>query len=78
MVNIWARQGMRTLTYISPFFSDPSNFTSSEALHHNFYQEGIDNGYFVMKSNGTNQLIVYTLQSLSIQFCMLDVTNPSG
>ena len=51
MVDNWAADDTRVLTYINPFFSDPSNFTNQS--RHNFYQEGIDNGYFVKKVDGT-------------------------
>ena len=51
MVEGWAEDNTRVLTYINPFFSDPSNFTSQS--RHNFYQEGIDNGYFVKKADGS-------------------------
>jgi alpha-glucosidase len=70
MVNGWAEAGTRVLTYLNPFFSDPTDFTTQS--RNNFYREGIENGYFIMKSDGT----VYKMYSLSIEFCMLDLTNP--
>ena len=39
MVASWEREGMKVLTYINPFFSDPTNFTSHS--NRNFYREGI-------------------------------------
>jgi alpha-glucosidase len=96
MVLQWASLGTRVLTYISPFFSDPRNFTSPSSIRHNFYEEGINNGYFVQmqsqdittinnsSSNSTTTtttttlLVPYTLHSLSIEFCMLDTTNPAA
>lgn len=112
MVAEWASLGTRVLTYISPFFSDPTNFTASASLRHNFYQEGINNDYFVQKettdyttsspsssptssptssssllfseslysnsSEFNTELVPYTLHSLSIEFCMLDTTNPAA
>lgn len=71
MVEGWADKGARVLTYISPFFSDPTNFTTNST---NFYQEGIDNGYFVKHADGSP----YTMYSLSIEFCMIDPTNPAA
>lgn len=70
MVSLWETRGTKVLTYLNPFFSDPSNFTNSS--RHNFYQEGLDNGYFVMNSSSQP----YKMHSLSIEFCMLDLTNP--
>ena len=70
MVSLWETRGTKVLTYLNPFFSDPSNFTKSS--RHNFYQEGIKNGYFIMNSSSEP----YKMHSLSIEFCMLDLTNP--
>lgn len=72
MVNSWANDDIRVLTYINPFFSDPANYTSS--YRRNFYREGIERGYFVKKVDGSP----YTLYSLSIEFTMLDPTNPEA
>lgn len=41
----------------------------------NLYQEGIDAGYFVRRPN---DLAPYVLHSGSIEFCMLDLTNPEA
>lgn len=76
MIDSLSKHNTRVLTYISPFFSDPTNFSTPRR---NFYQEGLQNGYFVQRRGphgvGTE---AYTMQSLSIQFCMLDFSNPSG
>jgi alpha-glucosidase len=74
MVRDWAADGTKVLTYISPFFSDPSNFTNSTSIRRNLYQEGITNEYFVKNSLGEP----YVMKSLSIEFCMLDLTNPDA
>lgn len=74
MVSSWERNGTRVLTYLNPFFSDPQNFTRAGSLTHNFYQEGLEHGYFVKKVDGTP----YKMYSLSIEFLTLDVTNPSA
>ena len=71
-MNNWKSDNTKVLTYISPFFSDPTNFTNSSSMRNNFYKEGINNGYFVKSINGS----VYNLYSLSIKFAMLDLTNP--
>lgn len=72
MTTTWSHAGIRVLTYVNPFFSDPTNFTTNS--RRNFFKEGIENGYFVKRSNGEP----YKMYSLTIEFCMLDVTNPSA
>ncbi|CAM9105451.1 unnamed protein product, partial [Ectocarpus fasciculatus] len=72
MVGRWQAAGTRVLTYVNPHFSDPTAYTNQS--RHNFYQEGIDNGYFVKRENGS----AYNLFSLSIEFCMVDLTNPAA
>ncbi len=74
MVGSWAAQGTRVLNYISPFFSDPTGFTDPSEPRNNFYQQGLEGGYFVKHADGSP----YKLYSLSIEFCMLDPTNPAG
>lgn len=77
MVNGWRAKGIRVLVYLNPFFSDPSNFTdTTDPNFKNFYQEGIQQGYFVHDS--TNPQDPYLQQSLSITFATLDVTSPSA
>jgi alpha-glucosidase (family GH31 glycosyl hydrolase) len=43
-------------------------------LRENQYQIGIDNDYFVKNANGE----VYLIKSISIQFAMVDFTNPNA
>lgn len=75
MVASWRRRNTRVLTYISPFFSDPTAYSrSNTSFRHNFFREGIDNGFFIHRSDGST----YLMNSLSIQFAMLDLTNPSA
>jgi alpha-glucosidase len=75
MTNSWDEDGTKVLTYISPFFSDPTGFADAK---NNYYQEGlIGDGnvtYFVRNADGTP----YKMKSLSIEFCMLDPTNPKA
>ena len=71
MIDSWAEAGARVLTYLNPFFSDPTGFATPR---HNFFLEGIANGYFVKNSSG----LPYRMRSLSIEFCMLDLTNPAA
>lgn len=72
MVRKWRETNTRVLTYVNPFFSDPTAYTNQS--RHNFYQEGVDKGYFVKRENGS----AYNLFSLSIEFCMVDLTNPDA
>jgi alpha-glucosidase len=72
MVSKWGEDDIRVLTYINPFFSDPTGYTNQS--RHNFYQDGVDNGYFVKHADGSP----YVLNSLSIAFCMVDLTNPDA
>ena len=75
MVTKWKTQDIRVLTYMSPFFSDPSAYSNSTtAFRHNFFQDGIDNHYFIQNTNNTT----YLMYSLSIKFAMLDLTNPEA
>lgn len=71
MILDWkTNHNINVLTYISPFFSNPVNFTNQ--YRHNFFEQGISNGYFVKKQDDSP----YKMYSLSIEFCMLDPTNP--
>ena len=72
MVGAWEEEGTRVLTYLNPYFSNPSQYTNQS--RHNFYEEGIEKGYFVKHANGST----YTLFSLSIEFAMVDLTNPDA
>ena len=95
MVRGWAEQhGIRTLSYINPFFSeyvDPNapipNVTAAAAAAastsptgRNLYREGIQHGYFVNKTGAGPKGAVgaYSMHSGSIEFCMLDTTNPAA
>lgn len=70
MTGNWSAAGIRVLTYLNPFFSDPSSFSYVR----NYYQEGIEQGYFVRNSEGA----VYLMQSLTITFATLDLTNTAA
>jgi len=75
MVNDWREKGIRVLTYMSPFFADPSAYSdSTTAFRHNYFQEGVEQGYFVHRADGST----YLMYSLSIEFAMLDLTNPAA
>eukprot|EP00981_Chlorochromonas_danica_P010287 scaffold3079_cov187-Ochromonas_danica.AAC.14 len=38
MIQSWQAKGIRVLTYLNPFFSDPTNFTQ---VRNNYYKEGL-------------------------------------
>ena len=79
MVREWADSGTRVLTYLNPFFSDPTGFVAPGDLRHNFFAEGIERGYFVKRRSAeTGDLEVYLMQSLTITFATLDLTNPGA
>lgn len=68
---------IRVLTYINPYFSmPPERAMKFDSGYRNLYQEGIDNGYFVQAPEGESG--AYKLLSGSIQFCMLDTSNPAA
>lgn len=75
---------IKVLTYLNPFFSDPTNFTdTTQPGFRNFYQEGLENGYFVQhlvpNPDSTElQMETYLQKSLSITFATLDVANPAA
>jgi alpha-glucosidase len=68
MVENWSKQNIRVFTYLNPFFTDPINFTTPRI---NFYEQGLDKGYFVRDSNQST----YLMKSLSIEFATLDLSN---
>jgi alpha-glucosidase (family GH31 glycosyl hydrolase) len=68
MVGRWAKDGVKPMTYINPYFA---NLTGEPVITRNLFLEGHTNGYFVKNSNGTT----YLMKSVSIEFAMLDFTN---
>jgi alpha-glucosidase len=65
-------QGVRTLTYINPYFTNVS--AKSTGYTHNYFQEGVDEGYFVKNISGN----AYLLDSGHFDFAMVDFTNPAA
>eukprot|EP00602_Paraphysomonas_sp_CaronLab_P004374 CAMPEP_0185032268 /NCGR_PEP_ID=MMETSP1103-20130426/20220_1 /TAXON_ID=36769 /ORGANISM="Paraphysomonas bandaiensis, Strain Caron Lab Isolate" /LENGTH=825 /DNA_ID=CAMNT_0027568097 /DNA_START=78 /DNA_END=2555 /DNA_ORIENTATION=- len=68
----WKKSDVRVLTYVNPFFSSPVNISSG--YRHNYYEEGVSKGYFVHDQYGDS----YVLHSGSIDFCMVDLSNPDA
>lgn len=58
------------MVYINPYFAN----VTDPAIERNLFQEGHQNGYFVKNLNGET----YLIQSISIQFAMVDLTNPDA
>lgn len=74
MVQYWGEEhGIRVMSYINPFFSETEGGKVSPGAR-NLYKEGINNGYFVQSPQGG----AYKMHSGSIEFCMLDTTNPDA
>lgn len=77
LVQPLAKQNTRMLTYINPFFSlTPSTVSdkSNSSSRRDLYGEGIEHGYFVKDSSNNS----YLLASGSIEFHMVDFTNPGA
>lgn len=89
MVTRWREQGIRTLSYINPFFSNPEGHCYRlplpcavltcfigfvKNISRNLFVEGIENGYFIQSKHGK----AYLLRSGSIESHMIDLTNPSA
>jgi sulfoquinovosidase len=74
MVKQWGEEhGIRVMTYINPFFSETEGGVTSPGAR-NLYKEGVTQGYFVQSPQGGS----YKMHSGSIEFCMLDTTNPAA
>jgi alpha-glucosidase (family GH31 glycosyl hydrolase) len=73
-VKYWGEShGIRVMTYINPFFSETDGGKMSLGAR-NLYREGITESFFVQSPQGG----AYKMHSGSIEFCMLDTTNPSA
>jgi len=71
MIANWTADGVKAMIYINPYFA---NLTDA-SITRNLFQEGNSLGYFV-KANSTNQ--TYLIKSVSIEFAMIDFTNPKA
>lgn len=63
-------KGIRVMTYINPYLVDVSEQPSKQ----NFYQEAIDNGYFVLNEQGS----VYEITNTDFNAGIVDLTNPAS
>ena len=71
LVDAIEAEGGRMLCYINPFLVDA---TPKGNVRRNLYQEALDNGYMVKKSNGS----VYEVTNTDFDAGMVDLTNPSA
>ena len=71
MVDGWAKDGVKPMIYINPYFA---NLTGDPSITRNLFLEGVENGYFVKNRTGQT----YLMQSISIEFAMIDFTNPDA
>ena len=69
---LFADTDIRPLTYINPFFANVSHL--SDGFRHDYFAEGVENGYFVMNSS----MEPYLIASISIEFATVDLTNPAA
>ena len=63
---------MKPFIYLNPYIADLSTFVTN--LRQNLFEIGQKNGYFVKNKTGET----YLINSLSIQFATVDLTNPQA
>jgi sulfoquinovosidase len=73
MCDSWASDGVVPFVYINPYIADLSNF-EGVTLRQDQYAIGVANNYFVKNSEGET----YQINSISINFAMIDLTNPDA
>lgn len=67
----WRRDhGARVLAYVNPYFTNASRFRHRV----NYFDAGVDRGYFVKRQDGAP----YLIHSGDIDFAMVDLTNPAA
>ena len=71
MVDGWEADGCKPFIYINPYIADLSDV---DAIRQHQYQIGDEKGYFVKNADGET----YTLNSISIKFAIIDLTNPEA
>jgi alpha-glucosidase len=59
------------MIYLNPYFA---NLTGSPDLRENQFEEGVQNGYFLKRADGSP----YLLKSVSIDMAIVDLTNPDA
>ena len=71
IVEDWARDGVRPMVYMNPYFA---NLTGNPDITTNLFKDADSKGYFLKNSDGET----YQIQSLSIKFGMVDFSNPDA
>lgn len=68
--------GIRMMTYVNPYFQ--SNLGKDDDSEKSLFAEGNENGYFIKKQGKHGTFETYLINSGSIKFGCLDVTNPDA
>ena len=69
--NWWKEDGVRPIIYMNPYFA---NLTGNPDIRRNLFKEADDQGFFLKNADGQT----YLIDSLSIQFGMVDFSNPKA
>ena len=69
--NWWKEDGVRPMIYMNPYFA---NLTGNPDIRRNLFKEADDQGFFLKNTDGKT----YLIDSLSIQFGMIDFSNPKA
>lgn len=71
MVDEWAKEGIKPITYCSSYIGDLSGIGAEGS---DYFKECDEKGYFVKNAEGKT----YTLKSLTLKFGIIDFTNPKA
>jgi alpha-glucosidase len=71
MVDEWAVDGIRPITYCSSYIGDLSEIGVDTS---DYFKECDEKGYFVKNKEGNS----YVLNSVSLRFGIIDFTNPAA
>jgi len=72
MVDEWEKEGVRPLVYMNPYFA---NLTGNPEINTNYFEFLDNKGYFV---KGADSEKSYLIKSVSIEFGMIDFSNPDA
>lgn len=64
----WMSDGVKPMVYINPYFAN----LTDPLITRNLFKEGQQLGYFIKNSTGD----IYLIKSVSIEFAIVDLTNP--
>lgn len=71
LVDYWNKDGVKPMLYMNPYFANVSDVAK---VRTDYFNEAVENGYFVMQQDGTP----YLTYSGSINFGMIDFTNEAA